>query len=85
MFATPIFARHIKNKIKLNNLICVAPDVGGVERTRALSRRLNVNIAIIGLGQIGIYLLNELSNKKKDIRFIYFNERSSKSKINYRK
>ncbi len=47
LFATPIFARHIKNKIKLNNLICVAPDVGGVERTRALSRRLDVNIAII--------------------------------------
>jgi ribose-phosphate pyrophosphokinase len=31
----------------LNNLICVAPDVGGVERTRALSRRLNVGLAII--------------------------------------
>jgi len=47
LFATPIFARHIKKKIKLNNLICVAPDVGGVERTRALSRRLNTSIAII--------------------------------------
>ena len=47
LFSTPIFARHIKRNIKLNNLICVAPDVGGVERTRALSRRLNINIAII--------------------------------------
>jgi ribose-phosphate pyrophosphokinase len=47
LFATPIFARHIKKNIKLNNLICVAPDVGGVERTRALSRRLNTSIAII--------------------------------------
>ena len=47
LFSTPIFARHIKNKMKLNNLICVSPDVGGVERTRALSRRLNTNIAII--------------------------------------
>ena len=46
LFATPIFARHVK-KIKLNNLICVAPDVGGVERTRALSRRINTSIAII--------------------------------------
>ena len=46
LFATPIFARHIK-KTKLNNLICVAPDVGGVERTRALSRRINSTIAII--------------------------------------
>ena len=27
----------------------------------------NVNIAIVGLGQIGIYLYNELIVKKKDI------------------
>jgi len=47
LFATPIFARHIKKNININNLICVAPDVGGVERTRALSRRINVGIAII--------------------------------------
>ena len=47
LFATPIFARHIKKNIKTNNLICVAPDVGGVGRTRALSRRINVGIAII--------------------------------------
>ena len=47
LFATPIFARHIKKNIKTSNLICVAPDVGGVERTRALSRRINVSIAII--------------------------------------
>ena len=26
-----------------------------------------VNIAIVGLGQVGIYLLNELNNKKNDI------------------
>ena len=47
LFSTPIFARNIKKKIKLNNIICVAPDVGGVERTRALSRRINSSIAII--------------------------------------
>ena len=47
LFSTPIFARHIKNKMKLNNLICVSPDVGGVERARALSRRINTSIAII--------------------------------------
>ena len=27
----------------------------------------NVNIAVIGLGQVGNYLLNELNTKKKDI------------------
>jgi ribose-phosphate pyrophosphokinase len=47
LFATPIFARHIKKNIKTNNLICIAPDVGGVERARALSRRINIGIAII--------------------------------------
>ncbi|MDC6479627.1 homoserine dehydrogenase [Candidatus Pelagibacter sp.] len=26
-----------------------------------------INIAVVGLGQVGIYLLNELNNKKKDI------------------
>ena len=47
LFATPIFARHIKRKIKSKNLICVAPDVGGVERARALGRKLDVGLAII--------------------------------------
>ena len=47
LFATPIFSRHIKKNIKGKNLICVAPDVGGVERTRALARKLDIGIAII--------------------------------------
>ena len=29
LFATPIFARHVKKKIKSKKIICVAPDVGG--------------------------------------------------------
>ncbi len=47
LFATPIFARHIKKRIKNKNLICVAPDVGGVERTRALARKLDIGLSII--------------------------------------
>ena len=47
LFATPIFSRHIKRKIKTENLICVAPDVGGVERARALGRKLDIGLAII--------------------------------------
>jgi len=47
LFATPIFSRHIKKKIKSKNLICVAPDVGGVERARALGRKLDIGLAII--------------------------------------
>ena len=47
LFATPIFARHIRKKIKNKNLICVAPDVGGTERARALGKFLNAGLAII--------------------------------------
>ena len=47
LFATPIFARHIKKNLNKKNLICVAPDVGGVERARALARKLDIGIAII--------------------------------------
>ena len=47
LFATPIFAKHIKRKIKKNNIICVAPDVGGVERARALGKKLDVGLAIV--------------------------------------
>ena len=47
LFATPIFARHVKKKIKSKSLICVAPDVGGTERARALGKILNVGLAIV--------------------------------------
>ena len=47
LFATPIFARHIKKRIKSNNLICVAPDVGGTARARALGKLLNIGLAIV--------------------------------------
>ncbi len=47
LFATPIFARHIKKKIKTKNMICVAPDVGGTARARALGKMLNVGLAIV--------------------------------------
>jgi len=47
LFSTPIFAKHIKSKLRINNLICVAPDVGGVERARSLGRKINVSIAIV--------------------------------------
>tara|TARA_Y100000996_G_C22443121_1_gene610675 strand:- start:76 stop:1008 length:933 start_codon:yes stop_codon:yes gene_type:complete len=47
LFATPIFARHIKKNIKSKNIICVAPDVGGTERARALGKLLDVGLAIV--------------------------------------
>ena len=47
LFATPIFYRHIKKRLELNNLVCVSPDIGGVERSRALGKLLGVGLAIV--------------------------------------
>ena len=47
LFATPIFARHVKKRIKSKKIICVAPDVGGTERARALGKLLNAGLAIV--------------------------------------
>ena len=47
LFSTPNFSKHIKKYISNKNIICVAPDVGGVERARALGQKLNVGLAIV--------------------------------------
>ena len=47
LFSTPIFARHARKKIKSKKIICIAPDVGGTERARALGKLLNVGLAIV--------------------------------------
>ena len=67
LFSTPIFVRHAKKNIKSKNIICVAPDVGGTERARALGKALNVGLAIVdkrrpkpGLSQV----MNIIGNVK---------------------
>jgi len=47
LFTTPLFARYIKKNLKNKNLICVSPDVGGVQRTRGLATKINIDLAII--------------------------------------
>ena len=47
LFTTPLFAKYIKRKLKDKNLICVSPDVGGVQRTRGLATRIKADLAII--------------------------------------
>ena len=41
------FARFIKKNIKSKNFICVSPDAGAIERTRALATKINADLAII--------------------------------------
>ncbi len=47
LFTTPLFAKYIKKKLKDKKLICVSPDVGGVQRTRGLATRIKADLAII--------------------------------------
>ena len=47
LFTTPLFSRYIKKKLKDKNIICVSPDVGGVQRTRGLATRIKADLAVI--------------------------------------
>ena len=47
LFTTPLFAKYIKKKLRDKKLICVSPDVGGVQRTRGLATRIKADLAII--------------------------------------
>ncbi|MDR1040481.1 MAG: ribose-phosphate pyrophosphokinase [Deltaproteobacteria bacterium] len=46
LFASPIILQHIKS-IGTDNIIMVSPDAGGVERTRAMAKRLEAPLAIV--------------------------------------
>ena len=47
LYAAPVLLKHILKNIGMKNIVCVAPDVGGVERARAIGKRLNAGLAII--------------------------------------
>ena len=44
---SPIILRYLKDKHQGNDLVIVSPDAGGVERARAVAKRLGASIAII--------------------------------------
>jgi len=70
LFAGPTFVQHIKKNIKSKNLVCVAPDVGGVERTRAIGKRLSADLAIIDKRRSGpgkSEVMNVIGNVKNKI------------------
>ena len=50
LFTTPLFAKYIKRKLKSKKLICVSPDIGGVQRTRGLATKIKADLAIIDSG-----------------------------------
>jgi ribose-phosphate pyrophosphokinase len=46
LFATPVILDHIREQYQ-NDLVIVSPDAGGVERARAIAKRLDASLAII--------------------------------------
>ena len=47
LFAGPVLVRDIKDHYDLRNTVVVSPDVGGVVRARALSKRIGTPLAIV--------------------------------------
>ena len=46
LFAAPVLIDYIRNNFR-DELVIVSPDAGGVERARAIAKRLNADLAII--------------------------------------
>jgi len=47
LYAVPVMARDVKAHYKLENVMVVSPDVGGVVRARALAKRIDAPLAIV--------------------------------------
>ncbi len=46
LYSIPIFERHFKKIMKMDDVVVVSPDSGGANRARALAKRLNCGLAI---------------------------------------
>ncbi|HWN55903.1 MAG TPA: ribose-phosphate pyrophosphokinase [Methylomirabilota bacterium] len=66
--APPVIVDYLAKK-DLQDLVLVSPDAGGVERARAIAKRLNAGLAIIDKRRDGpnvalfMYLIGEVKNK----------------------
>jgi len=66
--APPVLVDYLAKK-DLQDLVLVSPDAGGVERARAIAKRLNAGLAIIDKGRDGpnvalfMYLIGDVKNK----------------------
>ncbi|HEY5996749.1 MAG TPA: ribose-phosphate pyrophosphokinase [Candidatus Deferrimicrobiaceae bacterium] len=47
LFSAPVMLEYIKAKFAGEDIVVVSPDAGGVERARAMAKRLNASLAII--------------------------------------
>ena len=47
LFGAPVMVRDIKERLDLNNVMVISPDVGGVVRARALAKRIDAPLALV--------------------------------------
>ncbi|MGH3527156.1 MAG: ribose-phosphate pyrophosphokinase, partial [Pseudonocardiaceae bacterium] len=47
LFAAPVLVHDIRQRLELDNVMVVSPDVGGVVRARALAKRIDAPLAIV--------------------------------------
>ena len=53
IYASPVFFQHLKKTIPTDNLICVSPDAGGVDRVRHYAKKLKTDLALIDKRRTG--------------------------------
>jgi len=63
VFTSELFANDIKRNSKQDNAIIVSPDAGGVNRARAIAKRLDLDVAIVDKRR-------EQANKIEEMRLI---------------
>ncbi len=47
LYASPVFAEHIKKNFNSENLVVISPDVGGLVRARDVAKRIGADLAIV--------------------------------------
>jgi ribose-phosphate pyrophosphokinase len=68
LYAAPVLIKYLKD-LNIPDLVVVSPDAGGVERARALAKRLEVWLAIVDKRRIGpniaevLHLIGEVKGK----------------------
>ena len=53
IFASPVLLDYIQKNLNRENLICVSPDAGGVERVRHFAKKLSTELALIDKRRTG--------------------------------
>jgi ribose-phosphate pyrophosphokinase len=63
LFAAPVFLRYFQDR-RWEEAVVVSPDAGGVERARAIAKRLGTSLAFIDKRRVGVmHIVGEVAGK----------------------